>query len=156
MYSPNNLRRLVAIIVTVTFLAPLPFGPLVSTKVSAAIYTEKTFDGLASTKTLDFTNNKVNDSLTVRLPKASKVTGASVDVQAVMVSKPATIFLDQKPDFLASNPQDLNLNKTMGMAYINEKQNITDTFNDGSLDTTNWTWMNNPAAVYENASSGRR
>ena len=154
MFSPNNLRRLVAIIVTLTFLAPLPFGPLETTKVSAAIYTEKTFDGLAATKTMDFTNSQINDSLTIRLPKASKVTGASVDVQAVMVSKPATLTLDQKPDFLAANPQDLNLNKTMGMAYINERQNLSDTFNDGSLDVANWSWMNPPAAVNENASSG--
>jgi regulation of enolase protein 1 (concanavalin A-like superfamily) len=155
LYNPNNLRRLVALVVTLTFLAPLPFGPLATTKVSAAVYTEKTFDGLATTKTMDFTNQKVNDTLSIRLPKASKLTGASVDVQAVMVSKPATITLDQKPDFLGANPQDLNLNKTMGMAYINEKQNISDNFNDGVFDSTNWSWMNPPASVYENASTGR-
>jgi len=152
--NPDRLVRIVAVIVTLMFLMPSPFGLFGPTKVTAGTAVISTFEGGTKTKTLDFTNAKVNDTLGLLVPKASRVISASMDIQSVMVSKPGVVTVDTKNDYLAASPKDLDLNKTWGNAYITEKQNLSDTFNDGSFDAVNWTWMNPPFALNENAGTG--
>jgi len=135
--NPDRLVRIVAVIVTLMFLMPSPFGLFGPTKVTAGTAVISTFEGGTKTKTLDFTNAKVNDTLGLLVPKASRVISASMDIQSVMVSKPGVVTVDTKNDYLAASPKDLDLNKTWGNAYITEKQNLSDTFNDGSFDAVN-------------------
>ena len=154
MPHKDRFVPLIAVVVTLMFLIPSPFGLFNPTKVSAGTAVINSFEGGLKTKTLDFSNGKVNDTLGIVVPKASRIISASMDMQAVMVNKPGVVTLDTKNDYLAASPKDLDLNKTWGNAYIIERQNLSDTFNDGSFDAANWTWINPPFALNENASSG--
>ena len=154
MPNPSRLVRLMAIVVTLMFLVPAPFGLFGPTKVSAGTAKITSFDGDVPTMTLDFSDSLVNDSLAIRVPKASKITSASMEVKPSNVSTPGHISLDNVIDFMDARPSGLDLNKSAGTAYIIEKQNLSDQFNDGTFDVTNWSWMNPPSAVNENLGTG--
>lgn len=111
------------------------------------------FDGGLTQKEMDFEFEQSNTSLGFAIPKESVVGSASMDVEAKIVSRPGQIFLDTKEDFLGAKPRNMNLNRTMGNAYLFGDENGTDQFNDGVLDS-NWTWYNSPESYYENQTSG--
>ena len=154
MPHAKTLRRPVSIVLTMMFIVPIFMGLTPVGKVSAGTAKITSFDGDVPTKTLDFTNQKINDTLSFKVPKAAKITGASMDIQGLKVEQPGHISLASQDEYMNANPRDLNLNKTPDKASIIERQNLSDTFNDGALDTTNWSWMNPPFAVNENLGTG--
>ena len=154
MVKPKPLARFKAIMLVSLFALSL-LAVMIPSQVSAGVVTITIFDGDLTEKELDFDAQRKHTDLGFKIPKESVAKDASMDLQAIKVQDPDTILIDTKDEMHAAEPVNLDLNKTWGTAYLIQKENLTDDFNDGDLNLTNWTWTNPPQSYNENPGNGR-